>query len=193
MKAARAFTLLEVMVVLAIIGGLLSLVTLSGSDRQAEDQTTRLGEQLRALFIAYEQEARLQNTDLGIALNSSEMKLLSLQDLRSQEVQSNKTREELDAISKNPWQAYKGSLKNTLAIPETIQLELTVNGQQVELESEETEDKNNSSVPVLLFLSSAEYTPFSLSLNHFDDAHFQVTLIGDGFNPPELEVVRFED
>lgn len=190
MSTARGFTLLEVMVVLAIIGALLSMVTLSGGDRQAEDQVTRTGEQIRALFMAYQQEASFQNIDLGVAMDSGFLKLLSLQDLRKQEVQAGKDREEIDAIQKNPWQAYQGSLKGELGLPETTFMTLSVEGKEADLDAEVGKEGPK---PVLLFLSSDEYTPFELLLNHSEDTHFAVKLSGDGFNPPVLEVEHFED
>lgn len=190
MRQVRAFTLLEVMVVLAIIGGLLAVVSLSGSSRQAEDQTKRLGQQLVSLFVAYQQEAIFQNIDLGLAFHEQSFHLLSLQDIRSQEVTANKTREELDALSKNPWQPYTGSLKQRLEIPTEIELTLAVEGSEMELYKEISEDGLK---PVLVFLSADEYSSFKLTLSHDDDLSFMLAIEGDGFNPPLLTMERFYD
>ena len=176
--------------VLAIIGALMAMATLSGGDRQAEDLTTRTGEQIRTLFIAYQQEASFQNIDLGVALEGENLHLLSLQDIRTQEVQANKTQEELAALNANPWQAYSGPLKSTLELPIELFLTLKIEGQEIELSEEPSKDGLK---PVLLFLSSDEYTPFELSLHHEDDRRFSVVLKGDGFNPPLIEVTHFED
>lgn len=176
--------------VLAIIGGLLAVASLSGSDRQAEDQTTRLGQQLNSLFVAYQQEALFQNLDLGLAFQDQSLQLLSLQDIRSQEANANKTRKELDALSKNPWQPYTGSLKQTLDIPEQIELALEVEGSEIDLYQPSPE---SGLKPVLVFLSADEYSNFKLTLSHDDDQSFAVVLKGDGFNPPTFTVERFYD
>lgn len=190
MRQVRAFTLLEVMVVLAIIGGLLAVVSLSGSNRQAEDQTARLGQQLVTLFTAYQQEAIFQNLDLGLAFQDQSLHLLSLQDIRNQEVNTNKTREELDALVKNPWQAYSGSLKKKLDIPDEIELTLQVEGSEIEL----SQDKSDTGPkPVLVFLSADEYSNFKMTLSHDDDPSFLVMIQGDGFNPPTIKMERFDE
>lgn len=190
MRRVRAFTLLEVMVVLAIIGGLLAMVSLTGSSRQAEDETRRFAQQLITLFTAYQQEAVFQNLDLGLAFHEQRFQLLSLQDIRSQEITSNKTREELDALAKNPWQAYTGTLKQELAVPEPIELTLTVDGSEVDL-YQALPDAGPK--PVLVFLSANEYSHFKLELNHDRDTSFAFSVAGDGFNPPTLSMERFYD
>lgn len=187
MQRVRAFTLLEVMVVLAIIGGLMALASIGGNDRQAEDQTRRLAGQIRALFMAYRQEAVFQNLDLGVAVQDGSLQLLSLQDVRSQEFSTGKTREELDRLIKNPWQPYQGSLRAELEWPETLLLTFHVEGREVE-PSAVSNDDDEGPKPALLFLSSDEYTPFELTLLHETDERFVMTLSGDGLNPPRLEV-----
>ena len=190
MRTARAFTLLEVMVVLAIIGGLLAVVSLSGSDRQAEDRTRRTAQQISALLMAYRQEAVFQNIDLGVALNETQMSLLQLVDVRTQEFSANKTQEEIDRLTKNPWQSYQGTLRQMLDIPPDIVIELRIDEREIDLTPPKDEDTGPA--PVLLFLSSDEYTPFHFTLTHAADERFAVHLKGDGFGLPLLEVEYFE-
>lgn len=188
MRQVRAFTLLEVMVVLAIIGSLLAMVSITGSSRQAEDETTRLGQQLITLFSAYQQEAVFQNLDLGLAFQDQQLLLLNLQDIRKEENNANKSREELDALVKNPWQPYSGHLKKRLEIPEYIEVLLSVEGTEIDLYQPTPE---HGPKPVLVFLSSDEYSHFKLTLSHDDDPSFMVVLEGDGFNPPKLTLEYF--
>lgn len=190
-KSSAGFTLLEVMVVLAIVGALLAMVSFTGDSRQAQDETTRYGEQLRALFNAYRQEAVFQNIDLGVAIDDSGFYLLSFQDINRQEISANKSREELDQLAKNPWQPYSGSLKNSLDLPEPMYLKLSLDGQEVDLTTSGLA-KDEGFKPVLLFLSADEYSVFELLIEHEDDERFLVKLQGDGLNAPQLEVQHFE-
>ncbi len=187
----QGFTLLEVMVVLAIIGGLLAMATLSSGDRQAQDETTQFAHHLSNLFSAYRQEAVFQNIDLGVAMDEQALQLLSFQDINSQEFSANKTREELDKLSKNPWQAYSGSLKSQLEAPEHVFIALNVEGQEVDFDS--LLDEEDGAKPALMFLSSDEYTPYLLTLTHDSDDHFQVLIRGDGFGAPLIKVETYEN
>lgn len=190
-RLARGFTLLEVMVVLAIIGALMAMVSLTGDNRQAQDQTTRLGQQISALFTAYRQEAVFQNLDLGLAVDNEGLYLMSFQNIHSQEFVANKSREELDKLAKNPWQPYSGSLKNMLELPEEIIIALMVEDVEIDL-TPSTLAKDDNPKPVLFFLSADEYTPFTLSLEHENDPSFLVQVRGDGFNSPWVEVEHYE-
>lgn len=190
-RLQQGFTLLEVMVVLAIIGGLLAMATLSSGDRQAQDETTQFARHLSTLFSAYRQEAVFQNIDLGVAMDEQALQLLSFQDVNSQEFSANKTREELDKLSKNPWQTYSGSLKSQLEAPEHVFITLEVEGQKVDFD--ELLDEKDGAKPALMFLSSDEYTPYLLTLTHDSDDHFQVLIRGDGFGAPLIKVETYEN
>lgn len=192
MKHSRAFTLLEVLVVLAVIGGLMALVTINGSDRQAQDQTEQFARQLLALFDSARQESVFQNIDLGLALDAQSLMLLSYQDVNSHEFSANKTREELDKLAKNPWQTYSsGPLRTEFEAPEHVYMSLKVEGQDVDFS--EFLDGDEGPEPALLFLSSDEYTPYELTLVSDIDERFAVQLKGDGFNVPLLLIERFDE
>lgn len=191
MKRAHGFTLLEVMMVLAIIGGLLAMVTLTGDDRKAEDETTRLAQRVSALFMAYRQEAVFQNIELGVAIDPEGFYLLQFQDINRQEAQANKSREEIDRLIKNPWQPYSGSLKNMLELPQEVLLTVKVEGIEVDL-TPSSLAKEDDLKPVLVFLSADEYTPFSMQFEHEADEFFSIMLAGDGFNPPSVKVEHYE-
>ncbi len=191
MRNSRAFTLLEVLVVLAIIGGLMAVVTISSGNRQAQDETDQYARQLMALFSAYRQEAVFQNIDLGLAMNEQAILLLSYQDIHSQEFTANRTREELDQLAKNPWQPYSGPLKAELEAPDNVFMTLTVDGSEVDFG--DLLDNDSGPLPALLFLSSDEYTPFELLLVHDQDRHFEIRLRGDGFSAPMMLLERFDE
>lgn len=192
LRALAGFTLLEVMVVLAIIGALMAMVSLTGDSRQAQDQTARLGQQISTLFMAYRQEAVFQNLDLGLAIDDEGLYLMSFQNIYSQEFIANKSREELDKLAKNPWQPYSGSLKNMLELPEEVFIALKIEDVEIDL-SPSSLAQDEEPKPVLFFLSADEYTPFTLSLEHESDPSFLVQVRGDGFNSPWVEVEHYED
>jgi general secretion pathway protein H len=189
----RGFTLLEVMVVLVIIGLLLSMVNLGGSGRQAQSETEQLARRFQGAFDMYREEAVFQNIDLGVAILPESTTLLSYQDINSQEFTAGLDREELDALAKNPWQAYSGRLGATIEVPEQVSLALFVEGVEVDTETLQGDGDDEGPLPALLFLSSDEYTPFRIGLGHIDDQAFLITVKGDGFNPVTIEVERFEN
>jgi general secretion pathway protein H len=185
------FTLLEVMVVLVIIGLLLSMVNLGGSGRQAQSETEQLARRFQGAFDMYREEAVFQNIDLGVAILPENTTLLSYQDINSQEFTTGLNREQLDALSKNPWQSYSGRLGARIDVPEPVSLALFVEGVEVDIETLQGDDEGP--LPALLFLSADEYTPFRIELGHIDDQAFLITVKGDGFSPVTIEVERFED
>ena len=160
----RGFTLLEVMVVLVIIGLLLSMVNLGGSGRQAQSETEQLARRFQGAFDMYREEAVFQNIDLGVAILPESTTLLSYQDINSQEFTAGLDREELDALAKNPWQAYSGRLGATIEVPEQVSLALFVEGVEVDTETLQGDGDDEGPLPALLFLSSDEYTPFRIEL-----------------------------
>lgn len=190
MRYSRAFTLLEVLVVLAVIGGLMAIVTINTGDRKAQNETEQFARQLMALFGAARQEAVFQNLDLGIAMDDVSLRTLSFQDINSQEYTANKTREELEQLAKNPWQPYSGPLKKELDAPDGIHMTLKVDGQAVDYSA--LLDEDNGPKPALLFLSSDEYSPYELTLTHDMDEHFAIVIKGDGFSAPLLVTERFD-
>src|SRR5690554_7444033 len=94
-----------------------------------------MSNQLITFFSPYQQEAVFQNLDMGLAFQDQQLLLLNLQDIRKEENNANKSREELDALVKNPWQPYSGHLKQRLEIPEYIEVLLRSEEHTSELQS----------------------------------------------------------
>lgn len=189
--ASKGFTLLEVMVVLFVIGLITSLVTFNSSDRKAQDDTLKFGRQLAVAMNLYRDEAVYRNLDLGLAMDVSELLLLSYQDARRLEVSTGKSPDELQKIMDNPWQAYAASTLKAPAVPEGMLLALTLD--DVVIDFSDLVDEDDNPLPALQFLSADEYTPFELTLEHSSDSSFAVQLHGDGFNPVWAELVRYEN
>lgn len=192
-RIQQGFTLLEVMVVLVIIGGLLSLVGLNSGDRRARDLTEEFATQLVVQMNLYREEAVYTNQDLGLAMDRAEMLLLRFQDVNRQEVQAGLDREALDRLIKNPWQTYESPSigLGSPAVPEGLRMTLVVNEEEVDFES--LLDEETGPLPALMFLSSEEFTAFELTLENLDDPSFEVKVHGDGFNPIWRETLSYEE
>jgi len=181
------FTLLEVLVVLAIIGGLLGMVTLNGSDTKIRDETGSFATSLVVQMNMYREAASSQNLDLGLAMDVNELLLLSWKDAESAAQSGTLSAEELDTLTKNPWQSWSSSYVGTPQVPENVVFTLLVDDEEVDFD--ELLDNDDGPLPALLFLASEEYTAFDLRIDNTADERFTFVIHGDGFNPvwKELE------
>lgn len=179
---------------LAIIGGFMSLATFSASENPAKDSTEHFARQLSLLLNAYREEAVFQNVDLGVAMDRQELLLLSFLDVNRKEVQARIEKEEglLEKLLENPWQPYEGSSLKSELEPDDKDIEMTLFVEDKEVDFEDLLDNDSGPKPALLFLSSDEYTPFKLELNHTSDSRFIVRLSGDGFSPLLLEIENYD-
>lgn len=191
MSQQRGFTLLELMVVLAIIGALLGVATLSVGNHHARDETLAFTRQLTLIMGAAQEEAVFQNVDLGFAIDVDALQLLQYQDVQSQEFSANKSLEELARLESNPWQPYQGRALNAqITAPEGIFMALSLDGQDIDFS--DLLNQERGPLPALLFLSNDEYTPFELTLQHTDDSLFAIVIQGDGMNIPRWELIQYE-
>jgi len=186
----RGFTLVEVMVVLVIVGLLLSMVNLNFSDRAAQQETEQFAQRLEVAFNRYREEAVFQNLDLGVAWVPGEFQLVGFYDLRQKSVVEGLTEEELSRLQENPWAPIDAALAQAITIPETLQIRLIVNEEELDPPEEPGE---NGAEPALVFLSSDEYVPFTLELMHEEDESFVLRIKGDGVGPIRRRLERFDD
>lgn len=188
----QGVTLLEILVVLMLIGGLMGIVMLNVSNDQTRRDTKRFGQQVQLWLGSLRQEAIFQNIDLGLAMDSETLLLLSYQDVYSQEFSANLDAKELDRLKKNPWQPHTaGRLKSELKVPDSVRMRLFLDDDEVDFA--EFLEQDDGPLPALLLLSSDEYTPFRLLLEHDEDASFYYQLSGDGFAPLRLEIKDYDD
>ncbi|GAA6146301.1 type II secretion system minor pseudopilin GspH [Thalassolituus maritimus] len=189
MPRQSGFTLVEIMVVLVIVGLLLSMVNLNFSDRAAQQETEQFAQKLDVAFNRYREEAVFQNLDLGVGWVPGELQLIGFYDLRQKSVAEGLTEEELSRLQENPWAPIDIALASAIEIPETMDVKLFVNDE--ELDPPEAPDENGA-LPTLIFLSSDEYLPFVFELYHQDDESFVIRLIGDGIGPVRRRLERVD-
>lgn len=196
------FTLLEVMVVLAIVGVLLGMASLSFDQRKTLDDSKEFAQSLSIYMNALRDEASFQNLDLGLLMDVKEIQLLSYtppklkkptkdgsqHDSNSGFAQNAAAQPEEE--EKSPWQDYQGRLKKQIKTPEGIFLRLELEGRELDFNQQVNNKERN---PALLFLSSDEYTAFKLFIEHEKDQGFSVTLSGDGLSAFEVQTEIFDE
>ncbi|MDJ0906160.1 MAG: type II secretion system minor pseudopilin GspH [Woeseiaceae bacterium] len=160
-RLSRAFTLIEILVVVSIIGIVLSIAVLSlgvlGDDRELREEARRLA----ALVQVAQDEAVMQGRDFGIEFMSNGFRFV-----------------EYDPFL-NAWGELIGD--DTLrmrSLPEEAEFDLWIEGQRVLLdaqpaafddpEDEEQQLQVENYAPHILVFSSGDMTPFELHLLRSD-------------------------
>lgn len=147
------FTLVELMIVLVVLGVMAGMAVISFRN----DPVTQLErEQLRlqGLLNFAADEAVLQGALLGLAVDSHSYQLV------------------LFDADNQAWQTQQGRYFSAYSLPESIALSIELDGDRLtRLEQQQIEDISKAVgveqvVPVILFLASAEITPFILTLRH---------------------------
>lgn len=197
-RKQQGFTLLEVLVVLAIIGGLMSMATFNASNNPALDKAKETARDLTFLLGAYREDAVFQNADYGIAMDGESMMLLRFEDPERTDPQQDSTPQNVQQITQqqkaklNPWREYAHPrLKAEIALPEGMAYRLFVDGEEVDFDN--LYDDELGFTPALEFSSSEEYTPFKLELTNRQDDSFAVILTGDGLGAILRQVENYED
>jgi general secretion pathway protein H len=171
LPAAQAgFTLLELLVVVAIIGLLAQAVTLSlgtlGNDREIEQETRRLGSVIDLLH----EEALMQSRDYGLMLTETGYRFYAFDYATAQ------------------WFVPPGDrLLEPHRLPPQLSLTLELDGRNVPLLPDfEAQDIENPE-PQVMVLASGEVTPFTVEMTRRgSEGRFELTAKLDG----TVEVVQ---
>lgn len=166
-KASRAFTLIEILVVIVIIGVIVSAATLAvgvlGRDSQVEEEARRLWAVLRQA----REEAELQTLDLGLFISGSAYEFLRF-DPRQ-----------------NVWiPITDDSFYRQRTLPEGLRWRLWLDDREVVLKPDLPDRSKKSEhekwPPQISVLSSGEIMPFELQLERDDQpALFRVVGLPD--------------
>ena len=167
-RAARGFTLLEILVVLVIIGVIITMATLSigvlGSDPQSEDEARRFWAVLRQA----REEAELQAIDLAIFVGATDYEFLRFDTRRNQ------------------WQPMvDDKLYAQRTLPEGLRFRLWMEGREIVLKpglpDRSKKDEGEKWPPQLTVLSSGDVVPFELQIERDGaPALWRMTSLADG-------------
>ncbi|HEX7116756.1 MAG TPA: type II secretion system minor pseudopilin GspH [Steroidobacter sp.] len=154
-KASRAFTLIEILVVIVIIGVIVSAATLAvgvlGRDNQAEEEARRFWAVLRQA----REEAELQTLDLGLFISGSAYEFLRFDSRQNIWV----------PITDDPFYRER-------TLPEGLRWRLWLDDREVVLKPDPPDrskkDEHEKWPPQVSVLSSGEIMPFELHLERDD-------------------------
>ena len=178
MRAARGFTLVELLVVLVIIGTLVSLTVLSSGSSSHSRELRDEAERLAGLITMLSDEAVLDGNEYGLQVNAEGYAVL-VYDHASGDWSEMESR-----------QAHKVPVWSRLLLEldgEALTLPEPSMEDRPGLSTDEDEDKKKL-IPQLLILSSGELSSFRLRLEERKSGGGAYLLGSDGYQLPRAEL-----
>jgi general secretion pathway protein H len=154
-RAARGFTLIEILVVVLIIGIIITFAALSLGNRALDSQLENEAERLHQLFAVATEDAEVQGLELGWRYTQQSYEFLVLNQAGS-------------------WEAFEAGPLRERNLPDVLYIDLSVEGRTIPPAA--TAGKQLE--PQVLLLSSGDSSPFRLDL-HARNYHPYVRVEGD--------------
>jgi len=177
LESSHGFTLLEILIVLAIIGITISFIALNVGPRH--QMVREEGKRLAALMNLAQEEAILTGDEYALELGTGQYDFVKL-------------------MADDSWQALTDDeVFHARTLPAALAIELTIDGDRVSLDIPEKTNRGLSSIPqrpphIDLF-SSGEITHFSIDLVDRSSGEFcRITDGPDGLVLVDEEAVRDE-
>lgn len=140
-RAARGFTLIEILVVVLIIGIIITFAALSLGNRALDSQLDNEGERLHQLFALAVEDAEVQGLEIGWRYTADGYEFL--------------------VLNNGSWEPFGAGPLRQRPLPGPMYIDLSVEGRTVPPAS--SGDKNSG--PQVLLLSSGDASPFRLDLH----------------------------
>ncbi|MAM89035.1 MAG: type II secretion system protein GspH [unclassified Hahellaceae] len=176
----RGFSLIELLVVMLLISLVIGAVTLVPGGNAQRRELDQAGRQLLATMQLSREEAVYQNMEIGLEIKEDGFSFRGYSE------------------KEQKWIELPQGFMQPKPFPEWLEAEFKDATSFFELKPPEQdevrmygEEKEDLFLPQILFLSSGEVTPFTLTLRISSDADAQVVLKTDGLAP--IEIVRDTD
>lgn len=189
----KGFTLLEVLVVIALIGLIVSVVQFNFSGKRPEDSLKKASSQFVQLFDTAANYGLLNNIELGLYIDKSSYRFLGYDGIKWSE------------IAQQDWLA-------TQKVPEGITLTLTLDDLPIEepllfdssvfkdqneeylsfkaIEEAKKAEQEKQLIPQVYILSGGDITPFSLTFHFTEEASLYDDLSELGYRVTGLYSTR---